>query len=181
MLSGKNIILGVCGGIAAYKAAYLIRLLKKEETETKVVVTPSAKNFITPLTLSALSKNPVYSEFFNPETGEWINHVDLANWADLILITPTSANTIAKMTHGICNNLLLAIYMSATSLIYLTPAMDRDMYNHPANQNNLSILRERGHRIIEPEEGSLASGLEGMGRMAEPEAILNILKQESQV
>jgi phosphopantothenoylcysteine decarboxylase/phosphopantothenate--cysteine ligase len=171
-----NILLGVSGSIAAYKAAHLTRLLVKNEHNVKIILTESAKDFITPLTLSTLSKNPVYSDFFNKNDGTWINHVELGEWADILLIAPASANTIASMANGFCNNLLLACYLSATCPVYFAPAMDRDMYKHFTVQKNLQILADNGIIIIPPGEGELASGLHGLGRMAEPEEIAIIIK-----
>lgn len=175
MLQNKKIVLGVCGSIAAYKAASLVRLLKKAEAEVKVVMTASASDFITPLTLSTLSKNPVYSNFIKNDAGEWNNHVELGLWADLLLIAPASANTIAKMAHGQCDNLLLATYLSAKCPVYVAPAMDLDMYKHPSTIANINTLKQYGNTIIDAEYGELASGLVGAGRMAEPESIINFL------
>lgn len=173
-LKDKKIIIGITGSIAAYKVAVLIRLLKKEGAEVKVIMTESAKDFITPLTLSTLSENPVLSKYSNSETGEWHNHVELGLWADLMIVAPASANTIAKASNGICDNLLLAVYLSARCPVYFAPAMDLDMFAHKSTQNNIQKLKGYGNFIIDPETGSLASGLEGKGRMAEPE---NILKE----
>jgi len=178
MLQNKKILLGVCGSIAAYKAASLVRLLKKNGAEVKVIMTTSALDFITPLTLSTLSKNPVLSKFSTSETGEWNNHVELGLWADFMLVAPASANTIAKMAHGQCDNLLLATYLSAKCPVYVAPAMDLDMYSHPSHQTNLKTLTKFGNKIIDAESGELASGLEGQGRMAEPENIVEYLEQE---
>lgn len=178
MLQNKKIVLGVCGSIAAYKAASLVRLLKKAEAEVKVVMTASASDFITPLTLSTLSKNPVYSNFIKNDAGEWNNHVELGLWADLILIAPASANTIAKMAHGQCDNLLLATYLSAKCPVYVAPAMDLDMYKHPSTIANINTLKQYGNTIIDAEYGELASGLVGAGRMAEPESIINFLNSK---
>ncbi len=175
-LKGKKIVLGVTGSIAAYKVAILIRLLKKEGAYVKVIMTESAKDFITPLTLSTLSENPVLSKYSNTETGEWHNHVDLGLWADLMIIAPASANTIAKAANGICDSLLLAVYLSARCPVYFAPAMDLDMYAHKSTQTNLQKLKDCGNFIIEPETGSLASGLEGKGRMSEPENIFKELQ-----
>lgn len=175
MLAGKNIVLGITGSIAAYKSAFLIRLLIKKKANVKVVMTPFAKEFISPLTLATLSKNPVYSEFVANEHGEWNNHVDIAQWADYILIAPATADMIAKMANGICDNLLLAVYLSAKSPVMIAPAMDLDMYRHPTTKENLKKLKSFGHFIIPPGTGELASGLEGEGRMAEPEEIVNFL------
>jgi len=177
MLQNKKILLGVCGSIAAYKAASLVRLLKKNGAEVKVIMTSSAFDFITPLTLATLSKNPVLSKFSSSETGEWNNHVELGLWADFVLIAPASANTIAKMSTGQCDNLLLATYLSAKCPVYIAPAMDLDMYAHPSHKKNLKTLIEYGNNIIEAESGELASGLEGQGRMAEPENIIVYLQK----
>ncbi|HEX6223711.1 MAG TPA: bifunctional phosphopantothenoylcysteine decarboxylase/phosphopantothenate--cysteine ligase CoaBC, partial [Chryseolinea sp.] len=173
MLSGKKIILGVCGGIAGYKSAVLTRLLVKAGAEVKVVMTPSAHQFITPLTLSTLSKNPVLTSFEKETTGEWNNHVELSLWADALIIAPATANTIAKIAGGLCDNLLLATYLSARCPVWLAPAMDLDMLQHPATKMNLEKIRNFGNVIIEPAYGELASGLTGNGRMAEPEDILS--------
>ena len=171
MFSGKHILLGVTGSIAAYKAAVLTRSLVKEGAEVKVVMTPLAKQFITPLTMATLSRHPILVDFFNPENGEWNSHVSLGTWADLYLIAPATANTIGKMAHGIADNLLLTCYLSARCPVALAPAMDLDMYAHEATQQNLRTLARRGVHIAEPGEGELASGLQGKGRMAEPDAI----------
>jgi phosphopantothenoylcysteine decarboxylase / phosphopantothenate---cysteine ligase len=172
MLLGKKIILGVCGGIAAYKTAVLTRLLVKAGAEVRVIMTPSAHQFITPLTLSSLSKKPVLTSFEKDTTGEWNNHVELGLWADGIVIAPATANTIAKIAHGICDNLLLATYLSARCPVWLAPAMDLDMLQHPATRANLERIRSFGNMLIDPTYGELASGLTGTGRMAEPEDIL---------
>lgn len=171
MVKGKNILLGITGSIAAYKAATLVRLLVKEGACVKVVMTPLAKEFITPLTLATLSKNPILVDFFNPENGDWNSHVDLGMWADLYLIAPASANTMAKMATGVANNLLLTSYLSAKCPVMVAPAMDLDMYQHPTTQNNIETLRGFGNIIIEATTGELASGLSGKGRMEEPENI----------
>ncbi len=171
-LKGKHIILGITGSIAAYKAAILIRLLVKEGAEVKVIMTPLAKEFITPLTLATLSKNPILVDFFNPENGDWNSHVDLGLWADLYLIAPASANTMAKMANGVADNLLLTTYLSAKCPVMVAPAMDLDMYNHPATQRNIRTLQSVGNIVIEAATGELASGLTGKGRMEEPENIL---------
>lgn len=176
MIRGKKILIGVCGSIAAYKIAILTRLLKKEDAEVKIIMTDSALDFITPLTLSTLSKNPVHKDFLDKKTGEWNSHVDLGLWADLFIIAPASANTIAKMANGICDNLLLAVYLSARCPVYVAPAMDLDMYQHPATLNNIDQLQSFGNSIISAEHGELASGLVGEGRMAEPESILKVIK-----
>ena len=176
MLKGKHIIIGVTGSIAAYKAASLVRLLVKEGAEVKVVMTELAKQFITPLTLATLSKHPVMVEFYNPENGDWHSHVDMGLWADLYLIAPATANTIGKMAHGIADNLLLTTYLSAKCPVMIAPAMDLDMYRHPATQQNLNILRSYGNLVVEPAEGELASGLTGKGRMSEPEEIVGFIR-----
>jgi len=172
-LNAKKIIVGVTGSIAAYKSAFLIRLLIKAGAEVKVIMTDASSHFITPVTLSTLSKNPVYSDFYkNDGSGQWNNHVELGVWADLMIIAPASANTIGKMANGICDNLLLATYFSARCPVYFAPAMDLDMYIHPATTKNIQRLIEHDNIIIHPEEGELASGLFGEGRMAEPEHIV---------
>jgi phosphopantothenoylcysteine decarboxylase/phosphopantothenate--cysteine ligase len=176
MLKGKNILVGVTGGIAAYKTAAIIRLLVKEGAEVKVIMTDHAKKFITPLTLSTLSKNPVLTEFFNPENGNWNSHIDLGLWADLYLIAPATANSIAKMAGGIADNLLLTTYLSARCPVFLAPSMDVDMLNHPATIINIETLKAFGNSILEPSTGELASGLSGKGRMAEPEEIVKEIK-----
>ncbi|MBQ2096702.1 MAG: phosphopantothenoylcysteine decarboxylase, partial [Bacteroidales bacterium] len=166
MLSGKKILLGITGGIAAYKSAYLVRLLKKAGAEVRVLMTDAAKQFVQPLTFATLSQNPVFTEFFNPENGEWHSHVKLSLWADLYVVAPATANSIAKMAHGIADNLLLTTCLSARCPIMIAPAMDLDMYSNVATQQNLSILRSRGFLVVEAGEGELASGLSGKGRMA---------------
>ncbi len=171
-LQGKHILLGVTGSIAAYKAAVLCRLLRTAGADVRVVMTPLAKQFITPLTMATLSRHPILVEFFNPENGEWNSHVSLGEWADLLLIAPATANTLAKMSCGIADNLLLTTDLSARCPVAVAPAMDLDMYAHVTTQQNLRILRERGVRIVEPGEGELASGLQGKGRMAEPADIV---------
>jgi len=171
-LSGKHIVLGLTGSIAAYKAAYLLRGLIKEGAEVQVVMTPAAKEFITPVTMSALSGKPVASEFFSANDGTWYSHVDMGQWADLLLIAPATAATMGKMAHGICDNLLITTYLSAKCQVMVAPAMDLDMFRHPANVANMEILRSFGNIIIEPGEGELASGLHGKGRMEEPETIV---------
>lgn len=175
MLKGKHILLGITGSIAAYKAAALARLLVKEGAEVQVVMTALAKEFITPLTMATLTKRPILVDFYNPENGDWNSHVDLGMWADLFLIAPATANTIGKMAAGIADNLLLTAYLSAKCPVMLAPAMDLDMYRHPATRRNLEILKSFGNRIVEPEEGELASGLIGKGRMEEPEKIVNVV------
>ena len=175
MLQGKKIILGVTGSIAAYKSAQLIRLLVKEGAEVKVIMTPLAKEFITPLTLATLAKNPVLVDFFDPTNGDWNSHVDLGLWADVYLIAPATANTISKMATGAADNLLLTTYLSAKCPVFVAPAMDLDMFAHPSMQRNLETLKSIGNHIIEPSFGELASGLEGKGRMEEPENIVRSL------
>ena len=173
---GKRILLGISGGIAAYKIAYLIRLLKNQGAEVKCVMTPAASDFISPLVVSTLSQNPVAIEFWNKESGLWTNHVELALWADLFIIAPATANTIAKMAHGICDNLLLACYYSSKSKTIIAPAMDLDMYQHPTFKRNLQQLISDNVLVIPATNGSLASGLEGEGRMEEPENILHFIQ-----
>lgn len=171
MLKGKKIIVGVCGGIAAYKTAYLVREIVKQGGEVRVVMTSMAKQFITPLTMATLSKNPIMVDFFDPENGAWNSHVGLGTWADAMVIAPATANTIAKMANGIADNLLLTTYLSARCPIIIAPAMDLDMYAHPATQQNIDLLKQRGVVVVDPDAGELASGLSGKGRMAEPETI----------
>ncbi|MCM1077174.1 MAG: bifunctional phosphopantothenoylcysteine decarboxylase/phosphopantothenate--cysteine ligase CoaBC [Bacteroides sp.] len=175
-LSGKHIVLGICGGIAAYKSVSLLRLLVKAGAEVQVVITPAGKQFITPVTLSALSRKPVVSEFFTANTGEWHSHVDLGLWADCMVIAPATASTIGKMAHGIADNMLVTTYLSAKSQVFVAPAMDLDMMAHPSTKANLELLRSYGNIIIEPDSGELASGLIGKGRMEEPERIAEILE-----
>ena len=185
MLQAKKIILGVCGGIAAYKSALLIRQLKKQGAEVRVLMTPSAHSFITPLTLSTLSNNPVLTHFENGTTGEWNNHVELGLWADLMIIAPTTANSLSKMAHGQSDNLLIATYLSARCPVMVAPAMDLDMFVHPSTINSLALMQKHGAIIIDAEEGELASGLEGKGRMAEPEhiteAVIAYFKNDSKL
>lgn len=176
MLKGKHILIGVTGSIAAYKAALLVRMLVKEGAEVKVVMTKMAKEFITPLTLATLSKNPILVDFYNCENGDWNSHVSLGLWADLFLVAPCSANTMGKMVAGIADNLLLTTYLSLRCPVMIAPAMDMDMFLHPATCRNLEILKERGAVIVEPESGELASGLSGKGRMEEPEKIVDAVK-----
>lgn len=171
-LRGKRILLGITGSIAAYKSAILTRLLVKEGAEVQVIMSSSALDFITPLTLATLSKNPVHHQFFDSKSGEWTNHVDLGLWADLFLIAPISANTLAKLANGICDNLMAATYLSARCPVMVAPAMDLDMYQHPSVRKNLETLLSFGNLILDAEEGELASGLSGQGRMMEPEHIL---------
>jgi phosphopantothenoylcysteine decarboxylase/phosphopantothenate--cysteine ligase len=177
VLRNKKILLGICGSIAAYKSAFLIRLLIKEEAEVQVIMTPSASAFIPHLTLSTLSKKPVFSEFVKDQNGQWNNHVDLGLWADLMIIAPASANTIGKMANGMCDNLLTAVYLSARCPVWIAPAMDLDMYQHPSVLSNLATLNSFGNKIIDAEFGELASGLVGTGRLAEPEAIAEHVKK----
>lgn len=170
-LKGKKILLAISGGIAAYKMNYLVRDFVKKGAEVKVILTPSAENFVTKVTLSTLSKNAVYSDFYD-QNGTWNSHVELALWADVLLVAPCTANTLAKMVHGICDNLVIATYMSAKCPVFIAPAMDLDMYAHPSTKENLEKAEKFGHYIIPAEFGELASGLEGQGRLAEPETIL---------
>lgn len=183
MLKGKKILVGVTGGIAAYKTATLVRLLVREGAEVKVIMTDHAKEFITPLTLATLSKNPVLTSFFNPENGEWNSHIDLGTWASLFIIAPATANTIAKMAGGIADNLLLTTYLSARCPVFIAPSMDVDMLNHPVTSGNIENLRATGVHILDAPEGELASGLTGKGRMMEPEdivrEIINFLKKKT--
>lgn len=176
MLKDKNIILGVTGGIAAYKAAHLTRLFIKAGANVKIIMTQHAKEFITPLTLATLSKNPILVDFYNPENGDWNSHVDLGLWADAFIIAPATANSMGKMANAVADNLLITTYLSARCPVFLAPTMDLDMYLHPANQKNMEVLKSYGNYMIEPESGELASGLFGKGRMAEPETIFEFLK-----
>ena len=176
MLKGKNILIGVTGGIAAYKTATIIRLLVKDGANVKVIMTDHAIEFITPLTLATLSKNPVLTEFFNPANGDWNSHVDLGLWADIFLIAPATANTIAKMATGVADNLLLTTYLSVRCPVFVAPSMDVDMLNHPATTINIETLKSFGNSILEPVSGELASGLSGKGRMAEPEDIVKEIR-----
>lgn len=175
-MEGKKILVAVCGSIAAYKTAHLVRLLIKEGAEVRVLMTEAAKTFITPLTLSTLSKNPVYSSFEKNDQGEWTNHVDLGLWADAFLIAPATANSLAKLANGICDNLMSAVYLSARCPVVIAPAMDLDMYQHPATNANIEKLRSYGNKFIDATYGELASGLVGNGRMAEPEEIVEYLQ-----
>lgn len=170
-LTDKNIVIGICGSIAAYKIAFLVRLLVKENANVQVLMTPGAKEFIAPLTLATLSKRPVLSDYIKADTGAWNNHVELGLRADLLLIAPATANTLSKMAHGICDNLLLATYLSAKCPVIFAPAMDLDMWLHPSTQRNVKRLRDFGNILIAPDSGELASGLVGEGRLAEPEEI----------
>lgn len=177
MLKGKHIIVGITGGIAAFKIATLVRLLIKRGAEVQVVMTPNAKEFITPVTLSALTGKPVVSEFFTANTGEWHSHVDLGLWADALVIAPATASTIGKMANGIADNMLVTTYLSAKASVFIAPAMDLDMMAHPSTVRNIDLLRSYGNHIIEPAEGELASHLIGKGRMEEPENIVKVLEE----
>ncbi len=177
MLKGKHIIVGITGGIAAFKIATLVRLLIKRGAEVQVVMTPNAKEFITPVTLSALTGKPVVSEFFTANTGEWHSHVDLGLWADALVIAPATASTIGKMANGIADNMLVTTYLSAKAPVFIAPAMDLDMMAHPSTVRNIELLRSYGNHIIEPAEGELASHLIGKGRMEEPENIVKVLEE----
>lgn len=177
MLKGKKIVLGITGSIAAYKAAYLIRGLIKKGAEVQVVITPAGKEFITPITLSALTSKPVISEFFAQRDGTWNSHVDIGLWADAMVIAPATASTIGKMANGIADNMLITTYLSMKAPVFVAPAMDLDMFAHPSTQKNLDTLRSFGNLIIEPGEGELASHLTGKGRMEEPEAIVKVLEE----
>ena len=181
MLKGKHILLGITGSIAAYKAAMLCRLLRVAGAEVKVLMTPTAKEFITPITMATLSKNPIAVEFYNPENGDWHSHISMGEWADCYLIAPATANTIAKMAYGIADNLLLTTYLSARCQTVVAPAMDCDMFCHVATQENLANLRERGVVVLESPEGELASGLMGKGRMMEPEQIVEAIDRMFEV
>lgn len=174
-LQGKKFVLGITGSIAAYKACYLIRGLVKRGCEVQVVITPSGKEFITPITLSALTHKPVISEFFSQRDGTWNSHVDLGLWADAMIVAPCTASTLGKMAHGIADNMLITTYLSMKAPVFIAPAMDLDMYRHPSTQSNLQQLLHYGNHIIEPESGFLASGLEGKGRMEEPDEIIRYL------
>lgn len=175
-LKGKNILLGISGGIAAYKCTTLVRGLVKKGANVKVIMTKHAKEFITPLTMATLSKNPILVEFYNPENGDWNSHVSLGLWADLYLIAPATANTMAKMANGIADNLLLTTYLSAKCPVMFAPTMDLDMYKHPATKRNIETLKSYGNIVIEPESGELASGLVGEGRMEEPEVMVDFIE-----
>lgn len=177
MLKGKHIIVGITGGIAAFKIATLVRLLIKRGAEVQVVMTPNAKEFITPVTLSALTGKPVVSEFFTANTGEWHSHVDLGLWADALVIAPATASTVGKMANGIADNMLVTTYLSAKAPVFIAPAMDLDMMAHPSTVRNIELLRSYGNHIIEPAEGELASHLIGKGRMEEPENIVKVLEE----
>lgn len=177
MLKGKQILIGITGSIAAYKAALLVRYLVKEGAQVKIIMTEMAKEFITPLTMATLSKNPILVDFYNPENGDWNSHISLGMWANIYLIAPASANTMAKMATGVADNLLLTTYLSARCPVVIAPAMDVDMFEHTATQTNISTLKERGVIVIEPSSGELASGLDGKGRMEEPEIIAAAVKE----
>lgn len=177
MMKGKRILLGITGGIAAYKIAFLIRLLKKKEADVKCIMTPASCDFISPLTIATLSENPVYIDFWNQKDGTWTNHVDLGMWPDVFLIAPLTANTLAKLIHGQSDNLLTATFLSSKSPVIVAPAMDLDMYIHPATKRNLAQLELDGVQIIPAESGELASGLVGQGRLAEPENIVAVLEE----
>lgn len=177
MLRDKHIVVGITGSIAAYKACLTIRLLRRQGAEVQVVITPAGKEFITPLTLSTLTGKPVISEFFSRRDGSWHSHVDLGLWADAMIIAPATASTIGKMAHGIADNMLITTYLSMKAPVFVAPAMDLDMYRHPSTQHNLNTLRAYGNHIIEPAEGPLASGLEGKGRMEEPEKIVECIER----
>ncbi len=179
-LAGKNIVIAVCGSIAAYKIATLIRLLVKADAQVNVIMSKEATAFITPLTLSTLSKNPVLIDYYQPNTGEWNNHVEIALKADYILVAPATANTLAKMANGFCDNLLTAVYLSAKCPVLFAPAMDLDMWKHPSTQSNINKLISYGNTLIPPGKGELASGLVGEGRLAEPEEILDFLVKFSE-
>lgn len=176
MLKGKKILIGITGGIAAYKIPFLVRLLKKSGAEVRVILTPAARDFVTPLTLSTLTGRPVLSGFFNKDDGSWNSHIELGLWADLFLIAPLTANTLAKMAAGMADNLLLTTILSSRCPVLFAPAMDLDMYQHPATLENIKKLKSFGYRMIEPVEGELASGLTGVGRLEEPEKILEAIK-----
>jgi phosphopantothenoylcysteine decarboxylase/phosphopantothenate--cysteine ligase len=176
MLTGKKILVGVTGGIAAYKTVSVVRLLVRGGAEVKIIMTEHAMDFVSPLTFATLSQNPVLTGFFNREDGSWHSHVDLGLWADLFLIAPATANSIAKMAHGVADNLLITAYLSARCPVFVAPSMDMDMLAHKATQKNLEILKSYGNRVLDAPSGDLASGLTGKGRMAEPENIVEIIK-----
>ena len=178
MLKDKKILLAVCGSIAAYKAAFLVRLLVKEGAQVRVIMTKAATEFISPLTLATLSKNECVTDYINSTKTNWNNHVELALWADLMLIAPTSAGTISKMANGLCDNLLMAVYLSARCPIYLAPAMDEDMWKHASTKKNIQKIVSFGNKIISVNNGELASGLIGEGRMAEPQEIVDFLAHD---
>ena len=176
-MKGKKIVIGITGSIAAYKIPFLIRLFMKEGAEVKVIMTPCATTFVTPLTLATLSRNPVIIDPFKESTGEWNNHIELGSWADVMIFAPVTANTLAKMAHGIADNFLVTAYLSARCPVFIAPAMDMDMYNHPTTRQNIGILRSFGNKIIEPQTGELASGLSGPGRLEEPEHIYQCIDE----
>ena len=176
MLAGKKILLAVSGSIAAYKSALIVRLLVKEQAMVRVIMTESATKFVTPTTLSTLSKQPIYTSFYKNNSEEWHNHVALGLWADVLIIAPASAHTLSKMAQGLCDNFLLSVFLSARCPVYFAPAMDLDMLAHPATQKNINLLVSRGNHLIASDVGELASGLNGKGRMAAPETIINILE-----
>ncbi|MDR1876343.1 MAG: bifunctional phosphopantothenoylcysteine decarboxylase/phosphopantothenate--cysteine ligase CoaBC [Flavobacteriaceae bacterium] len=176
VLQGKKILLIITGGIAAYKTSFLVRLFIKKGAEVQIIMTPSAHDFVTPLTLSTLSKNPVYTEFFKEKTGEWNNHVELALSSDYVLIAPATSNTLSKMASAEADNLAIATYLSAKTTVFFAPAMDLDMYKNPSNQENIKILQQKGDVLIPPNKGELASGLDGEGRMSEPEEIVSFME-----
>ena len=178
MLKGKKIIIAVTGSIAAFKIPALIRLFVKEGAEVQLILTPAARNFITPLTVSTLSNNPAITESFSDVDGRWNSHVELGNWADIMIVAPASANTLGKMANGLADNLLVATYLAAKCPVYFAPAMDLDMFKHPSTQQNIKTLLSYGNKIIPPREGELASGLCGAGRMEETEEILNVIVKE---
>jgi phosphopantothenoylcysteine decarboxylase / phosphopantothenate---cysteine ligase len=178
MLTGKNILIGVTGGIAAYKIPYLVRLLKKAGAQVQILMSQPSKDFVTPLTLSTVSGNPVLSEFFQKDTGAWNSHVELGMWADIFLIAPATASTMGRMVNGIADNLLITTYLSAKCPVLFAPAMDLDMYKHPSTTKNVQELVARGHLLIEPNKGELASGLCGEGRMQEPEELFKIISEQ---
>lgn len=184
-LKGKHILIGISAGIAAYKIPFLVRLFKKAGAEVQIIMTPAAHDFVTPLTLSTLSQNPVFTEPFEKTTGKWHSHVELSLWADAFIIAPATANTMAKMVSGITDNLLMATFLSARSQVFIAPTMDLDMYQHPVTQNNIARLKEFGNIILEPNTGELASGLEGAGRMQEPDEIFisieNFFKKKTEL
>jgi len=177
LLSGKKIVIGITGSIAAYKIPYLIRMLVRDEAEVRIIMTPVSTDFVTPLTLATLSRNPVIIEPFKPGNGEWNNHVELGSWADLMVFAPVTANTLGKMVNGIADNFVVTAYLSAKCPVFIAPAMDLDMYNHPSTQKNIEVLKSFGNTIIEPQVGELASGLSGPGRLEEPENIHEMIKQ----
>ena len=177
MLKGRKILVGITGGIAAYKIATVVRLLVRQGASVRVVMTSSARDFITPLTMATLSKNPVLTDFFDPVNGDWNSHIDLGTWADIFLVAPATANSMAKMAGGIADNLLLTTYLSARCPVFIAPSMDLDMLEHPATKRNIETLRSFGNIILDPTSGELASGLTGKGRMVEPEEIVREIEK----